>query len=1309
MNRYPEYVTYLDLLASHDDSSSTTYDHSRIREFGDLPRKLQENYLGFVQPPSSNTTTNSTQDISINEALFSTNGSNGLSVLWNHHEKSALAFCSITLQTLMEVRPNTAHLGMIRRGDSTHTHLLVVPNNDARGTASIPTTTGSIVGSGDRDEVVHNKYSGSNGARTALKEHRGLQHAAAANNCQMFVWFSDLDHDGMLTRNEYTILVHLLGDEEKPTDRFHDLPTVVQQTFENLASGGAVILLADSSTNNEIIDTATADFPSNLIPREPKRDGVSNEKLCLETSHSIEEAKTTTFMTNEQISLRQDENDTPAAGGCEYQLNFDIQIDFEDDELAACGTFKAEDEIVEIIAGAISDNAGPVTVDFRTDTFWDFEQEAGFFVRARHRVLQESTCSARLASDVCDTTRFEQCRWGCLGVIVEAENCAEVTVDSLNQLDSDVTQALRAYAVENDEWCLGVPDNLAVKIRTEDMTPRQDGNGGPGPPPVVVDDGPGTACLFNLNVDVQITYPDGEFIACDTQEQDDGITETIAQSVIDISMATGNVLDLEYELTAFWDETQEVNNLEPNFRRRLQELTCSVREEAEQCTEEVADFCRWGCFMAKPENCEEVSVETFDLLEEAVTTNLASWALENNVECLGIAEALLVKFRAEEIPDTGTNTNGPTPIQDNPGNSTAGGTQSPTTLNATFLPLITPSPTVGALGNLTQPTISPGTTTARPTTPPQTAPLTTLQPSLQPTPTPEPTEQPTTARPTFAANVTREVITGHNSWIMSNTLGLDADDLSEGVDARQIQLAYNTFTAEAVAGMEESRPGRKMLRRRRLEVALQSGSSSVYLYANSACPDGVSVNDKCVTAFGRVRLRVVDEDPDTVYSEYVDTSQIAIDVGALQRKLDDIAPGSLWTIQQSSTPVTPSIDVKAPIEEDEDRGGYDLTLGLIVSSAVAAMLVVIICLFIVLPQMRKNRELDQMKKEALAALREAEARDRAAAEELARNFEKLAEDANERSCKPPKHLHNEKDNPYREQVEELIFQHCPDMIRELDSLLHQFRGREEDLVAVLEEFKSEDILDEDSECDISWKSADFSVSVVSERISLPEEIPIADVATEPAEKLAVLTDNDDDNDSFETEESEVNAARSLEPPAVLPDPEEQIEKDAVVFDPKPEPSEIISDPEPPKITPEPEPIATPAVEPPPKEIVKDSSSDLQETVESDFYSTSSDESSQGYEVHWTQRNGCWMKQKVWPKQQFDDETEYYSSDDEDDDVNWGKREWQLDHKRKTWEKVEKERFLVEEEDHYISSSSSEEGPPTRWVQRHGEWIQEIMD
>ena len=169
---------------------------------------------------------------------------------------------------------------------------------------------------------------------------------------------------------------------------------------------------------------------------------------------------------------------------CEYTVNMDVHIHYPDDELAACDSQEQEIEIVTTLANAVDNHAGsqgiPIAFRYNPLTFWDPNQEVDnvnpFNRRRIRRQLQEaSTCSQRQATEVCDAETADYCRWGCLQA--EVAVCDEGSDEAFADLETVVTEALRAWVTENQVDCLGIVDELEVKIRTESDAPTQDEEG----------------------------------------------------------------------------------------------------------------------------------------------------------------------------------------------------------------------------------------------------------------------------------------------------------------------------------------------------------------------------------------------------------------------------------------------------------------------------------------------------------------------------------------------------------------------------------------------------------------------------------------------------------------------------------------------------------------------------------------------------------------------------------------------------------------------------------------------------------------
>jgi hypothetical protein len=169
------------------------------------------------------------------------------------------------------------------------------------------------------------------------------------------------------------------------------------------------------------------------------------------------------------------------------------------------------------------------------------------------------------------------------------------------------------------------------------------------------------------------------------------------------------------------------------------------------------------------------------------------------------------------------------------------------------------------------------------------------------TPTP-PTGGNATNPPTFSPGFS-EV---YNSFIVSNTQGLTADDLQSGANRQGLDDAYGEFATKATTelGVVVASNQRKdaSLRRRKLVVSLSPESDEIYLLLDSTCPENVLTRSTCQTVFGKFDVTITDENPQEVSDEYTSATQVMISNGLLQTTLTEVDPSSLLLIVNASFP-----------------------------------------------------------------------------------------------------------------------------------------------------------------------------------------------------------------------------------------------------------------------------------------------------------------------------------------------------------------------------------------------------------------------
>jgi hypothetical protein len=217
----------------------------------------------------------------------------------------------------------------------------------------------------------------------------------------------------------------------------------------------------------------------------------------------------------------------------------------------------------------------------------------------------------------------------------------------------------------------------------------------------------------------------------------------------------------------------------------------------------------------------------------------------------------------------------------------------------------------------------------------------------------------------------------YNSFIISNRGGLTAADLAEGTSSRTgLDLAYAVFaqnSIDAVVPSEINKPefrklqveGTTSLRRRKLEVVFLPNSDLIYLILDSKCPDNLSSEDTCQTAFAKFQVTITNENPQVVSTEYTEYTQALIADRVLDIILNEVDQRTILKIVNASFPVIPDIaeitvaPTNAPTEDtSSDRnniigpivGGI---LGVLILCAIIGYVSVKGCPF-PLPSLRKG-------------------------------------------------------------------------------------------------------------------------------------------------------------------------------------------------------------------------------------------------------------------------------------------------------------------------------------------------------------------
>lgn len=164
----------------------------------------------------------------------------------------------------------------------------------------------------------------------------------------------------------------------------------------------------------------------------------------------------------------------------------------------------------------------------------------------------------------------------------------------------------------------------------------------------------------------------------------------------------------------------------------------------------------------------------------------------------------------------------------------------------------------------------------------------------------------------LSENIVKEsqIIMVNSSFLVTNSMGLTAEQLNADLYSETtaaLRLAYSNFissvTGEGVAILAYTEP-----MKRRLEVLYDPTSADIYKFLDDTTCTETTANATgpgitCLTVFGRYRLNVKKEDAETTYQTYVNNTQRAIDRGALNQALVEVAgeSGQGFVVEGSST------------------------------------------------------------------------------------------------------------------------------------------------------------------------------------------------------------------------------------------------------------------------------------------------------------------------------------------------------------------------------------------------------------------------
>ncbi|KAL3934984.1 MAG: hypothetical protein SGBAC_009413, partial [Bacillariaceae sp.] len=215
----------------------------------------------------------------------------------------------------------------------------------------------------------------------------------------------------------------------------------------------------------------------------------------------------------------------------------------------------------------------------------------------------------------------------------------------------------------------------------------------------------------------------------------------------------------------------------------------------------------------------------------------------------------------------------------------------------------------------------------------------------------DPTEAPVTSPPT-AGSIDGEIEI-FNAFVILNTRGIVADRLGTG-SANRIGLdnAYAAFVTDSVGRAIASGPAltSSLRGRRKLDVALQAESASIYQIVDTDCPAAVTEDDaSCQVGYGSFRVDVTNEYAMQIVGEYTNFTQNDILNGLLQLSLQVEDPNSVLRIVDAFFPVRDPNEPTNPPATDPPQTDPGLAddessnTGAIVGGVLGGLLVCALC------------------------------------------------------------------------------------------------------------------------------------------------------------------------------------------------------------------------------------------------------------------------------------------------------------------------------------------------------------------------------
>jgi hypothetical protein len=284
-----------------------------------------------------------------------------------------------------------------------------------------------------------------------------------------------------------TVVATTLGPTTQiPTVANTQAPTVVNMTSNTTLGPTTQTPTVVNTTLGPTNQTPTV---ANITITPPMEAHTAANTTLLPTTQTPAVAATNPAPTSLAPTTADGNGDECTKNPQDYDVRVDIQIEFLDNEFAACGSEDQENSINTNIAAALN-QAFPTTVsdwdgvaNFGTFIF-DLEQEVNnvdssarrhlgwlqslFIMNSGNdhdevpttsgsRSLQEGTCPVR---DVECTADY--CRWGC--ITASTTDCGTSTVTNWGNLADDIRARLATLGYD----CLGIPEELDVVLLVGD-------------------------------------------------------------------------------------------------------------------------------------------------------------------------------------------------------------------------------------------------------------------------------------------------------------------------------------------------------------------------------------------------------------------------------------------------------------------------------------------------------------------------------------------------------------------------------------------------------------------------------------------------------------------------------------------------------------------------------------------------------------------------------------------------------------------------------------------------------------------------